>query len=100
MAKGCHFVPAMAALLLLGCQSSSTTLIDRRLDSSRGLAHHLDAHRRIAAVGQPRSQGRVTRPDFEPKVHGFGEPTGTAIDGSRTAMAGPMLVINGGSKTV
>jgi hypothetical protein len=78
----------------------STALIDRRLDSSEGLAHHLDAHRRIAAVGQPRSQGRVTRPDFEPKVHRFGEPTGTAIDGSRTAMAGPMLVINGGSKTV
>src|SRR5262249_56754133 len=29
----------------------STTLIDRRLDSSTRLAHHLDAHRRIAAGG-------------------------------------------------
>src|SRR5262249_31694721 len=27
------------------------------------------------------SPGRHTRPDFEPKVQRFGEPTGTAIDG-------------------
>jgi len=33
--------------------------------------------------------GRQTRPDFEPKVSGFGEPTGTAIDDH--PMAGPML---------
>jgi len=37
-------------------------------------------------------------PHFEPKVHRFGEPTGTAIDGSWNAVAGPMLVINGGWK--
>jgi hypothetical protein len=49
-------------------QSSSTTLIDRGLDSPTGLAHHLDAHRRIAAGGQLRSLGRHTRPEFEPKV--------------------------------
>jgi hypothetical protein len=30
----------------------STALIDRWLDSSKGLAHHLDADRRIEAVGQ------------------------------------------------
>src|SRR5262245_42231263 len=32
--------------------SSSTTLMDRRLDSSKRLAHHLDADRRIEAGGQ------------------------------------------------
>jgi hypothetical protein len=32
---------------------------------------------------------RQTRPDLEPKVSGFGEPTGTAIDDH--PMAGPML---------
>src|SRR5262245_49686895 len=39
-------------------------------------------HRRTAGCWPALSPGRVTRPDFEPKVHLLGEPTGTAIDGS------------------
>src|SRR5262249_24606767 len=35
----------------LGASKFSTTLIDRRLDSSTRPAHHLEAHRRIAAGG-------------------------------------------------
>jgi hypothetical protein len=37
-------------------------------------------HRRIAADGQSAPFGRHPRPDFEPKVSGSGEPTGTAVD--------------------
>ena len=51
-----------------GCQSSSTTFFGRRLDSFTGSTQHLDAYRRNAAVGQSRSPGRHTRPDFAPKV--------------------------------
>jgi hypothetical protein len=80
-------------------QSSSTTLIDRGLDSPTGVAHHLDAHRKIAAGGQLRSLGRHTRPEFEPKVQTLGEPTGTAFDVHERHWRAD-AVINGGSKTV
>ena len=42
---------------------------------------------------------RQPRPDFVPKVQMLGEPTGTAID-DHERQWGPMLVINGGRKTV
>ena len=68
-------------------------------NSFTGLAHHLDADRRIAADGQLRSIGRHTRPDFEPKVAGSGSqrvPLLTIMSGNGGADA----VINGGLNTV
>ena len=42
------------------------------LDSSAGLAHDLEPHRRIEGCAAL-SPGWGTRPDFEPKVHSLGE---------------------------
>ena len=80
-------------------QSFSTTLFDRGLNSSGGLAHHLDAHRRIAAGGQLRSLGRHTRPEFEPKVSDAGSQRVPLLTGHERQWRAD-AVINGGSKTV
>jgi len=44
---------------------------------------------RLVASGGP--QGGAPAPGLRPKATDCGEPTGTAVDGHETPMAGPML---------
>jgi hypothetical protein len=78
--------------------SFSTGLIDRRLDSSVGLAHHLDALRRIAADGQSVPLGGTPAPTWNRRFQVRGA-NGTAIDDHERQWRAD-AVINGGSKTV
>src|SRR5262249_1759874 len=70
----------------------STTLIDRRLDSSTRLAHHLDAHRRVGAGGKVVGpEGGTPAPTLSRRFRGSGSqrvPLSTVMNANGEADAG------------